>query len=115
MSSLIHKKSQITLASSILKASSLWKRTKGLLGERSFPEKQVLWLIPCSSIHTFFMRFPIDVIFVDKNLKITSLAYSVPSFRILFGGYGCYSTFEMKANQLKKYQLNKGDELYVEY
>ena len=115
MSRLIHKETQTTIAQSVLKTNNLWERMKGLLGEKTFPNDKALWIVPCSNVHTFFMKFPIDIIFVDKDLKVTSLAHSVPSSRIVFGGWKAHSTFEMKAEQLKKYSIGKGDELYVDY
>jgi len=51
-------------------ANTLFSRIKGLLGRKDLPPKQGIILEPCNSIHTFFMRFSIDVIFVDKNNRI---------------------------------------------
>ena len=115
MSRLIHLKTKDVVAESVLKARNLWERTRGLLGRTHFPEKEAFWISHCSSIHTFFMKFPIDVIFVDKELKVTSLAHSVPSFRILLGGWKSKAVFEMKAGELKKHNIQKGDKLYVGY
>ena len=115
MPRLIHKETQATIVQSVLKTNTLWERIKGLLGEKNLPSDTALWIAPCSTIHTFFMKFPIDIIFVDKNLKVTSLAHSIPSSRIVFGGWGAHSTFEMRAEQLKKHSIKKGDELYVDH
>lgn len=115
MSRLIHKKSQTVLADSIEEARSPWSRMKGLIGKKDFPLKKALWISPCTSIHTFFMKFPIDVIFVDKKLIITSMAYAVLPSRFALGGWSAHSVFEFKANQLKNYNIKKGDELYVDH
>ncbi|MEK7309029.1 MAG: DUF192 domain-containing protein, partial [Nitrospirota bacterium] len=50
-------------------ARTPFTRIKGLLGRKDFASGQALILDPCNSIHTFFMHFPIDVLFVDKNNK----------------------------------------------
>ena len=113
MPSLIKKDTQQVIARSVYKASNLWEKTKGLLGQEDMPASQAFWLTSCASVHTFFMKFSIDVIFVDKNLKITSIAHSVPPFRIVSGTWKTSSTFELKANQLNSFNLKKGDELYV--
>ena len=115
MARLIHKKTQTVLVDSVIKAENILNRIKGLMGTQDMPLKEALWISPCANIHTFFMKFPIDVIFVDRKLKITSLSHSVPSSRFVFGGWKSHSVFEMKANQIRNYQIKKGDELYVDY
>jgi uncharacterized protein len=53
-------------------AVSLRDRTIGLLMTPTLSEGEGLWLSPCPSIHTFFMRYPIDVLFVDAQGKVLS-------------------------------------------
>ena len=66
------------LAPRVRVASSLWARSKGLLGTASLPPEEGLWLKPCRSIHTFFMRFPIDVLFLDGQGRVLSKATVAP-------------------------------------
>ena len=113
MPSLINKKNNETIVTSITKALKVMERMVGLLGKKMIAENFALWISPCKSIHTFFMKFPIDVLFVDKNLCVISTFNSVKPWRIILGGRKSHSVFEMKANQLKQYNLNKGDQLYV--
>ncbi len=49
----------------VARAETFLQRLIGLLGHASLPEDEGLWIEPCNSVHTFFMRFPIDVAFVD--------------------------------------------------
>ena len=67
---LINKTKNSILAEDVSMANTLFSRIKGLLGRENLLPKQGIILEPCNSIHTFFMRFTIDVIFVDKNNKI---------------------------------------------
>lgn len=53
-----------TLAESVETASSLWARFMGLMGRPSLPAGHVLWLTGTNGIHMFFMRFPIDAVFL---------------------------------------------------
>ena len=53
-----------TLAESVETASSLWARFLGLMGRRSLPAGHGLWLTGTNGIHMFFMRFPIDAVFL---------------------------------------------------
>ena len=49
-------------------AESFWQRGKGLLGHSKLEFDQALWIKPCNNIHTMFMRFSIDCIFLEKKL-----------------------------------------------
>ena len=113
MKSLINKRTNQILIPSVLKAGNLKEKTLGLLGKESQPEDQALWIPYCPVIHTFFMKFPIDVIFTNKNLIVVSVFHNIPSGRILFGGWSSQSVFEMKAGTLKQLDIKTGDQLYV--
>ena len=54
------------LASSVETAASVWGRFLGLMGRRSLPAGRALWLPGDNGIHMFFMRFPIDAVFLAK-------------------------------------------------
>ena len=55
------------VAARVERATSFASRLIGLLGRRSLDDGEGLWLEPCDSVHTFFMRFSIDVAFVDAH------------------------------------------------
>lgn len=79
---IINKTKDIVIAQEALLASTPWKRVKGLLGEKELKSGQALILKPCNSVHTFFMRFPIDVLFVDKNNRVIKAIPSLRPFRL---------------------------------
>ncbi len=134
MSKLIHKNSQKILAEEVIFSHNLFQRLKGLLGYKKLKENQVMWIKPCSSIHTFFMNFPIDLIFVDQNLRIQCFYENVPPWKIVtvFGkilnpfmwifhpstyrikNFFNISVFEFNAGHLLKFSLKKGDHIYVD-
>lgn len=64
---IINKTKNVALAEDAMTADTLFKRMKGLLGRKEFKPGQALILKPCDSIHTFFMRFPIDALFVNRD------------------------------------------------
>lgn len=70
------------LAEEVEIAKTIWQRGKGLLGRKTFGQGKALVLWPCDSIHTFFMQFTIDVIFVDKENKIIGVYKNLKPFRI---------------------------------
>lgn len=115
MPKLIQKNGNKLIASQVIKARTLRQRIQGLIGHSGLESQEVFWISSCPSIHTFFMKFPIDVIFTDRDFKITSLFENVSSGRILFGGFKSQNVFEMKSGQIQSHDLKKGDSLHVEH
>lgn len=105
-------KSQI-LAKNVREARSLWSRTKGLIGSDTLPKEETLWISYCNSIHTFFMKYPIDVIFVDKNLRIKQVKFNVRPWSVLLPVWGATSVFEFESGKLDFTNLEVGDQLHV--
>ena len=113
---LIHKESRTLLAEKVLTARRLIARMQGLLGKKHFPPKHTLWITPCTSgIHTFFMQFPIDIIFVTRNLQITKVAKNIPASRLVYPPWfsATYSVFEFQSPGFK-YPLKPGEALMLE-
>ena len=98
----------------LIKAQSLGQRIQGLIGHSALKPCQALWITNCPSIHTFFMKFPLDVIFTDQTFTVISLFEDVGAGKILWGGLKSRNVFEMKTGQIKTYQFKKGERLYVE-
>jgi len=69
-----------TIASRIEIAKNPWARMKGLLGRRDFFQNEALIITRCQSIHMFFMKFPIDVIFCDRQNKVIGLCEKLKPF-----------------------------------
>jgi uncharacterized membrane protein (UPF0127 family)/CheY-like chemotaxis protein len=89
-------------------ADSYLSRTVGLLGRRTLPSGQGVVLRPSFSIHTFFMRFPIDVIFLDQDLVVMKIAESVPGFRTA-SCRGAREVVELAAGECARRGLTVGD------
>lgn len=68
-------------------ANNFFTRLKGLLGTKSLESGKGLFIIPCSQIHMFGMKYPIDVVFIDKSNNVVGLVERIapgrvsPSFR----------------------------------
>jgi uncharacterized protein len=87
----------ISLGDSILLAKSLGARVKGLLGKSSLPAGEGLLIKPCKGIHTFFMKFPIDVVFLDQNDAVIALFRNFPPNRITPVYYKAKAVLELPA------------------
>ncbi|MFH1024044.1 MAG: DUF192 domain-containing protein [Planctomycetota bacterium] len=62
-------------------ADTGFRRMKGLLGRKELPRGHGLLITPCGSIHTAFMRFPIDVIFLDRDGTVLKIRERLPPWR----------------------------------
>jgi uncharacterized membrane protein (UPF0127 family) len=91
----------------ILQAKTYLSRVKGLLGRDSLPVDTGLLLKPCKQVHTCFMKFTIDVVYLDKNFKIVHLETLKP-FRI--GKYvrTARGAVEFAEGTIRRYNLQKG-------
>ena len=74
------------------KCDTPWSRAKGMLGQRNASLMEVYQIVPCHSIHTFFMSFPIDAIFVDSRGYVMK-ARRISPFRT-FSCFGASAVFE---------------------
>ena len=114
MSQLVNSTKGTKLAQHVEVASTFAQRNKGLLGRPNLPLDQTLWIKNCPSIHTFFMQFRLDVIFVDRKLKVTSVHRDVPPWRLIFfGGWGAKDVFEFQAGAISTQVVDPGDQLDV--
>jgi uncharacterized protein len=96
-------------------ARSFWARGRGLMGRTSLPESYALIIYPESSIHTFFMRIPIDVLFVDRDNRVVKLREAMPPSRPFAGvapWHGRY-VIEMPAGVIQATGTAVGDQLVL--
>jgi uncharacterized membrane protein (UPF0127 family) len=97
-------------------ARSFWARGRGLMGRASLPDSYALIIWPESSIHTFFMRVPIDVLFVDRSDTVVGLREAMPPSRPFAGvapWRGRY-VIEMPAGVIAATGTVLGDQLALE-
>lgn len=114
MAKLFNKTQNKLMVSNLEIAQDLTARMKGLLGKESIEMDYALWIKKCSSIHTFMMNFAIDLIFVDKNLKVKKCIQSVVPNRLVLPVFGASSVFELKSGYLKEHKPQLGDQLHVD-
>ena len=94
-------------------AASPLARMRGLLGRSSLEPGEGIMLRPCSSIHTFFMRFPIDVVFCDKHYVVLKVAPAVPPWRSRMQR-GAKLAFELSAGEAARRGVVPGAQLRLE-
>jgi uncharacterized membrane protein (UPF0127 family) len=106
---IINLSNNAVLADKAKLADTFWSRLIGLLNRKSLERGGALILKPCSSIHTLFMRFSIDVLFLDKNNKVIGIIHAVKPFRITPVYFGAYLAIELPAGTLQLTQTKLGD------
>ena len=102
------------LAEEAILAGSLFKRIKGLLGKKELKHGQALILKPCNSIHTFFMSFPIDVLFMGKQNEVVKAISNIHPFRLSGVYFRASYVIELPAGTLQITRTEDGDHLQLE-
>jgi uncharacterized membrane protein (UPF0127 family) len=93
-----------------LLAETALTRMRGLLGRRELPSGEGILLKPASSVHMAFMRFPIDAVFLDRDLRVVKVASDLRPWRVA-GSRGAKSVLELPAGEAKRRGLTTGDRL----
>lgn len=95
-------------------AKTFLPRAVGLLSRSSLPADEGLLIERCSSIHTFFMRFPIDCVFVDRELRVKAIYADVRPWRFAWPvGRGAHAVIELASGTAERLGLQVGEELHV--
>jgi uncharacterized membrane protein (UPF0127 family) len=92
-------------------ASSYADRFLGLMGRKRIAEGGALLLTRSSSIHSFFMRFRFDAVFLDRDNRVTRVIPSMRPWWIAFGGRGAKDTIELPAGSAARTQTVAGDQI----
>jgi uncharacterized membrane protein (UPF0127 family) len=88
----------------IIVADTILKRTKGLLGKKKLEDDEGLLLCGCRAIHTMFMRFPISVIFIDKEYQILGIENNIKPWSKSKYYRDAYYVLEINGSE-HKYQI----------
>ena len=83
-------------------------RRKGLLGRSGLDDGEGLVLAPCSTVHTAFMRFPLDLVFLDRAGRVLRLSADVPPWRIRMAWRG-FAVVELASGTLGRRDTRCGD------
>jgi uncharacterized protein len=96
------------LATRLEVAATSQKRGKGLLGRTGLLPGEGLWIIPCESVHTFFMKFPIDLIYLDRRNRIRKVRSAVGAWRVS-ACFSARSVLELPAGTIRSTKTQRGD------
>jgi len=94
-------------------ADTMWARLRGLMGRRALGRGEGLLLRPSGSVHTCFMRFSIDVVFLDRELEVLAVSAAVRPWRVR-ACRGARAVLELPAGEADRVGVEPGDRLTVD-
>jgi hypothetical protein len=94
-------------------AKTLWGKTIGVIGWKDFDNNNGLLLTDTNSIHTFFVRFSLDLVFLDENMVIIKLTKDLKPFRISQIVWRAKHVLEMPTGSIEKYELAEKDKVVL--
>jgi uncharacterized membrane protein (UPF0127 family) len=103
-----NSRTHIVLATTLLTAFDSADRRKGLLGRDSLPDGTALIIAPSNAVHTFFMRFPIDVAFVHRDGRVIKVRSTVRPWRIA-ASLRAFAVIELSSGALSQSRTEPGD------
>ena len=96
------------LATSLEVADTAPRRNKGLLGRTGLEPGGGLWIAPCESVHTFFMQFPIDLVYLDRKNRVKKVRERVPAWSISVC-LSAHSILELPPGTIRATMTQPGD------
>lgn len=103
---------QTEICSRVEIATSFTRRLIGLIGARNMTARG-LFIPECNWVHTFFMKCAIDVIYIDKKMKIKKIDHHLKPWRFAAPVFSANSVIELEAGTAQRFHLQLGEELYV--
>ncbi len=100
------------LADKAAPAATSRERRTGLLGRSRMEEGEGLWIVPCEAVHTFGMKFAIDVVFLSRAQRVLKIRENLPPWRIAVC-LRAYSVLELPAGTVRRTGTEVGDELAI--
>ncbi len=94
----------------VWRADTVLTRMRGLLGRAMLQEQEGLWITPCNAIHTWGMRYALDICFLDRQGVIIELVKNKAPWG-MSACFSSYATLELKAGEIDRQQLNIGMQL----
>jgi uncharacterized protein len=112
MATIVNSTRESRLATDAERATSFIARGRGLMLRSTFPEGSALVIDPCSSIHMFFMRFPIDVLYLDREDRVVRVQEGIKPWRLgPLRTRGARYVIEFPAGTLARTNTRAGDKI----
>ncbi len=110
----VHERSGAVLAEELEMPRTMFGRGLGLMFRKTLDPGRGMWIIPCSSIHMMFMRFPIDAVFLDSRERVKKVYRELPAWYGLGWGIGAHSVLELPPGSTSEIDLQRGDQIVIQ-
>ena len=100
------------LADLVIPAFDSQSRNSGLLGRRAFQPGAALVLAPCNAVHTFFMKFPIDIVFATRDGRVLKVSRGVPAWRMAMS-IRAFAVIELPGGTIDSCEIQVDDVLTI--
>ena len=103
------------LADNVRLARTHWTRMRGLIGTNNsdFRPGQALWIVPCRGVHTFAMRFPLDLVYLDRERRVIDLQENLAPWRFSPLNFHAQSVMELAVGAISRSRTEKGDKIEI--
>ena len=102
------------LGEQVTQVSKRHEVRRGLLNHSELKNGEGLWLNPCGSVHTFFMKFAIDVVYLSREQKVLKVVPEMWPWNISFAPWSTWSVLELPMGVCRTTQTEIGDRLSIE-
>ena len=106
---LINKTNNLTIFNQVKIAKGFWQRLVGLMFKKEVREEECLVFFECNWIHTFFMCVPIDVLYLDRKMRVIKILRNIPPFKFLYPVKNSQIVIETSANNKNLDKVKEGD------
>lgn len=111
--SFVNQSKATAIGDTIAVADTSLTRFMGLMGRRSLATGSGLWITPSSGVHTCWMRMSIDVVALDRSLRVIKIGHAVRPWRISGLSLKTHSVLELPAGQIRACGIEIGDTLKI--
>jgi uncharacterized membrane protein (UPF0127 family) len=106
---LIEKTGNELIAAEVIEANTFFDKLFGLITRRKLKDREGFLIENCNGIHTFWMRYNIDVVFLDRKKRVLTIYYSLKPFRTTPFVKNAFFVLELKSGTIEKTSLKPGD------
>lgn len=103
------------LASNVRVARTHWTRMRGLIGTTNsdFAPGQALWIVPCRGVHTFAMKFSLDLVYLDREHRVIDLKENLAPWKFAPFHFHATSVMELPIGAIRRSRTEKGDKIEI--
>ena len=107
---LINVTTRYSVVPNVQRTTTAWERFAGLMGRPAMATDDALLIDPCASVHTFFMRFPIDLVYLNHEFTVVKTVESMSPWR-MSAAFGARTTLELASGRIRALEISVGQRL----